>query len=279
METIVTSPAKTVRIGPQHPFVIIGERINPTGRKLLSAELAAGNFERVTRDAIAQVAAGAPMLDVNCGVPMTDEPALLAHAIELVQSVVDVPLCIDSSIVRALELGLAAYKGKPLVARYKAAVIGVANDESGISYDPAVRFAVAKKIVERAERYGIPRADVVIDPLAMPVGAVNDAGIALFQIVRRISEELGVNTCCGASNISFGLPNRHGINRAFLTMAAAAGMNCAITSATEASLREALLAADVMMGKDENCTRWLRHNRAADGSGGRRERRRAPAAE
>ncbi|MEY3150717.1 MAG: hypothetical protein RL635_778 [Chloroflexota bacterium] len=296
METIVTSPTKTVRIGAQHPFVIIGERINPTGRKLLSAELAAGNFERVTRDAIAQVAAGAPMLDVNCGVPMTDEPALLARAIELVQSVVDVPLCIDSSIVRALELGLAAYKGKPLVnsvtgeeerlevvlplvARYKAAVIGVANDESGISYDPAVRFAVAKKIVERAESYGIPRADVLIDPLAMPVGAVNDAGIVLFQIVRRISEELGVNTCCGASNISFGLPNRHGINRAFLTMAAAAGMNCAITSATEASLREALLAADVMMGKDENCTRWLRHNRAADGEGGRRTRRRAPAAE
>lgn len=302
METILTSPSRTVRIGPAHPFVIIGERINPTGRKLLAAEMAEGNFERVKSDALAQVAAGAHMLDVNAGIPLADEPAILAEAIRIVQSVVDVPLSIDSSVVAALEHGLAAYQGKPLVnsvtgederletvlpliKKYNAAVIGISNDETGISEDPAMRFKIAKKIVERAEGYGIPREDVLIDPLAMPVGAVRYAGATLFQIVRRVREELGVNTCCGASNISFGLPDRPALNATFIAMAIAAGMNCAITNPLEESIRKAILAADVMMGHDENCYAWLNAHRAEAGAsaGGdgtderdaRRERRRA----
>lgn len=278
MDTVITSPKQTVIIGPNRPFVIIGERINPTGRKKLAAEMAAGNFDRVRADAIAQVQAGAHMLDVNAGIPLADEPAILAEAIRQVQSVVDVPLVIDSSIVKALDYGLAAYKGKPLVnsvtgeeerleavlplvAQAKAAVIAISNDETGISEDPNVRFAVARRIVERAERYGIPREDVVIDPLAMPVGAVRYAGRTLFAIVRRIHEELGCNTCCGASNISFGLPGRPMLNAAFLTMAIASGMTSAITNPLEKEIYEAILAADVMLGNDENCAGWLRAQR------------------
>ena len=197
MDTVLTSPTREVRIGPGQPFVIIGERINPTGRKALAAEMAAGDYERVKSDALAQVAAGAQMLDVNAGIPMIDEPAVLADVVQLVQELVEVPLCIDSSIVAALEAGLSVYKGKPLVnsvtgeeerleavlplvAAYKAAVIGITNDESGISHDPDARFEIAKKIVERAESYGIPRQDVIIDPLAMPVGAVNAAGAVSY---------------------------------------------------------------------------------------------------
>ncbi len=304
METILTSPAQTVRIGPDHPFVIIGERINPTGRKMLAAEMAAGNFDRVRNDALAQVKAGAQMLDVNAGIPLADEPAILAEAVRLVQSIVDVPLSIDSSIVKALESGLAAYKGKPLVnsvtgeeerlevvlplvAQYKAAVIAISNDETGISEDPDVRFGIAKKIVERAESFGIPREDVLVDPLAMPVGAVRYAGATLFKIVRRCREELGVNTLCGASNISFGLPDRATLNAAFLAMAISAGMSCAITNPLETEIKKMLLAADVMMGNDENCAAWLSAHRAASESGegtadsaaaeraARRERRKA----
>ncbi len=304
METVITSPTQTVRIGPDHPFVMIGERINPTGRKMLAAEMAAWNFERVKKDALAQVAAGAQMLDVNAGIPLADEPAILAEAIRVVQSVVDVPLCIDSSIVKALEMGLAAYKGKPLVnsvtgederlesvlplvAQYKAAVIGISNDETGISEDPHERFLIAKKIVERAESYGIPRQDVIIDPLAMPIGAVRYAGRTLFTLVRRLSDELGVNTCCGASNIAFGLPDRPTLNAAFLAMALASGMNCAITNPIEPEIRKIILAGDLMMGNDENCAVWLSTHRAAEKSGdaaaaeraARRERRRARADE
>ena len=274
METTITSPTKTVRIGPEHPFVIIGERINPTGRKILAAEMAAGNFERVRRDARAQVEAGANMLDVNAGIPMADEPGILAEAVRIVQSVTDVPLCIDSSIVRALEAGLAAYQGKPLlnsvtgederlevvlplVAKYRCAVIGISNDETGISEDPRVRFAVAKKIVERSESFGIPREDVLIDPLAMPIGALRFAGQALFTIVRMCREELGVNCCCGASNVSFGLPDRPALNGAFLAMAIGAGMTCAITNPIEVEIKKMIMAADVFMGHDENCGEWL----------------------
>jgi 5-methyltetrahydrofolate--homocysteine methyltransferase len=274
VDTIISSPTKTVYIGPGRPFVIIGERINPTGRKLLGQEMAAGNFERVRRDAVAQVEAGAHVLDVNAGVPLTDEPALLAEAIRVVQEVVDVPICIDSSVVEALRSGLAAVRGKPLVnsvtgeeerlevvlpmvAEYKAAVIGVANDETGISYDPRERLAVARKIVERAESYGIPRHDVIIDPLAMPAGAVPGAAATLFQLVRMIREELGCNTCCGASNISFGLPDRPVLNGAFLSMAIGAGMTCAITNAIESEIKKAIMAANLMMGYDDNCLAWI----------------------
>jgi len=284
MDTIISSPTKTVIIGPDRPFVIIGERINPTGRKLLAAEMAAWNFDRVISDAIAQVGAGAHMLDVNAGIPLADEPAILAEAVRIVQSVVAVPLSIDSSVIKALEAGLGAYQGKPLVnsvtgeddrlemvlplvKKYGAAVIGITNDETGISEDPEQRFAIAKKIVQRAEDHGIPRQDVLIDPLAMPVGAVRYAGRTVFQIVRKVHEELGVNTVCGASNISFGLPGRNVLNSAYLAMAIASGMTCAITNPLEETLRKTILAADVMMGNDENCNSWLNANRESGGQG------------
>jgi 5-methyltetrahydrofolate--homocysteine methyltransferase len=259
--------------------VIVGERINPTGRKRLAAEMAAWDFERVKADAIAQVQAGAQMLDVNAGIPLADEPAILAEAVRVVQSVVDVPLSIDSSIVKALEAGLAAYQGKalvnsvtgeddrldtvlPLVKQYGAAVIAITNDESGISDDPQVRFGIAKKIVARAESFGIPHQDVLIDPLAMPIGAVRTAGTNVFAIVRRVQEELGCNTICGASNISFGLPDRPTLNATFLAMAIAAGLSSAITNPLEENIRKTILAADVFMGVDENCAAWLRAQRA-----------------
>lgn len=297
MDTVLKSPAREVYIGPDHPFVVIGERINPTNRTKLAAEMAAGNFERVRADALAQVEAGAHMLDVNAGIPLADEPAILAEAIRVVQAAVDVPLCIDSSVVKALEAGLAAYQGKalinsvtgeeerlevvlPLAKKHGAAVIGVANDESGISQDPDVRFVVASKIVERAAAMGIPREDVLIDPLAMPIGAVASAGVSLFRLARRVQEELGVNTICGASNVSFGLPGRATLNAAFLAMAIASGLTSAITNPLEAEIRNMLRAADVMMGRDPNCIAWLRANRprpeagADDDRAARRERRR-----
>ena len=282
METLLSSPTRTVIIGPGRPFVIIGERINPTGRKLLGQEMAAGNFERVRRDAIAQVAAGAHILDVNAGVPLTDEPALLAEAIRVVQSATDVPICIDSSVVAALRAGLAAVRGKPLVnsvtgeeerlevvlpmvAEYGAAVIAVANDETGISFDPRERLRVARKIVERAERYGIPRHDVIIDPLAMPAGAVPGAAATLFELVRMIREELGCNTTCGAGNIAFGLPDRPALSGTFLSMAIGAGMTCAITNPCEQEIKKGIMAANLMMGYDENCLAWINAHREGSG--------------
>lgn len=291
METIISSATNEVRIGPERPFVIIGERINPTGRKKLAAEMAAWDFERVRADAIAQVEAGAHILDVNAGIPLADEPAILAEAIRVVQSVVEVPLSIDSSVVAALEAGLATYQGKPLVnsvtgeeerletvlplvKQYNAAVIGITNDETGISEDADERFAIAKKIVERAESYGIPREDIIIDPLAMPVGAIRYAGRTLFAIVRRVREELGVNTVCGASNISFGLPERGTLNYTFLAMAISSGMTCAITNPLEEEVHKTVLAADVLMGFDENCEAWLSAQRGEAPDMSRTERRR-----
>ena len=292
METQITSPNKELVIGPGRPFVIIGERINPTGRKLLGKEMAAGNFDRVRKDAVAQVAAGAQMLDVNAGIPMADEPAVLAEAIRIVQEVVDVPLAIDSSVVAALKSGLEAYQGKalvnsvtgendrleavlPLVAEHGAAVIGIANDETGISHDPDVRFTVAKKIVERAESFGIPRADVLIDPLAMPVGAVHGAGATFIELVRRIKAELGVNTTCGASNISFGLPGRPALNAAFLAMIIGAGMTSAITNPLEAEMMKAILGADALLGHDENCQAWIAYHKKQSASNENGSSRRA----
>lgn len=301
-DTVVSSATKEVAIGFDRPFVIIGERINPTGRKLLAAEMAAGDFSRVVSDAIAQVEAGAHMLDVNAGIPLADEPAILAETIRLVQSITDVPLSIDSSIVAALEAGLSVYRGKalvnsvtgeeerleavlPLIKKYGAAVVAISNDETGISEDPDERFAVAKRIVEHAADYGIPASDIVVDPLVMPVGAINVAGATAFKIIRRLREELKVNTTCGASNISFGLPNRHGLNAAFLSMAIGAGMTCAITNPLHAEEMTGVMGADVMMGHDPNCARWIRKFRepaaegaeATGGRGGREGRRRRAA--
>ena len=250
--TIVESKTKSAIIGFDQPFCVIGERINPTGRKKLAAELEAGDFSTVEQDALAQVAAGATVLDVNAGVvynsnpnPNETEPPLMRQMIELVQGLVDVPLCIDSSVPGALEVGLEVCEGRPLlnsvtgeeerleqilplVKKYNVPVVAISNDDTGISEDPEVRFAVAKKIVERAADFGIPAHDIVVDPLVMPVGAMATAGLQVFTLVRKLREELGVNTTCGASNISFGLPNRHGINNAFLPMAMGAGMTSAI---------------------------------------------------
>ena len=273
-ETVLSSATREVVIGFDRPFVIIGERINPTGRKKLAEEMAAGNFETVISDAIAQVAAGAQMLDVNAGIPLADEPAILAETVQLVQGVTDVPLCIDSSVVAALEAGLAVYQGKalvnsvtgeedrlesvlPLVAKHGAAVVAITNDESGISEDPDVRFEVARTIVERAADHGIPKEDVVVDPLVMPIGAMGSAGRQVFRIVRRLREELGVNSTCGASNVSFGLPNRPALNAAFLPMAIASGLTSAITSPLHKEMLQAVKAADVLMGNDPHCTSWI----------------------
>jgi 5-methyltetrahydrofolate--homocysteine methyltransferase len=250
-----------------------------------------GDFSRVEADAIAQVAAGAHMLDVNAGIPLADEPALLARAVKLVQSVTDVPLSIDSSIIEALEAGLAVYEGKalvnsvtgeeevlqrvlPLVAKHGAAVVAISNDETGISMDPDVRFAVAKRIVERAADFGIPASDVVVDPLVMPIGALGQAGQHAFQLIRRLREELKVNTICGASNVSFGLPNRHVVTGTFLAMAIGAGMTSAIMNPLHAEVKSAVLAADVLAGQDRDCMAWIRANRDPNAPSNEREGRR-----
>ena len=293
-KTVISSATKEVVIGFDQPFVIIGERINPTGRKLLSDEMSKGDFSRVEQDTREQVAAGAHMLDVNAGIPLADEPKILADTIKLVQSLTDLPLSIDSSIVAALQAGLEVYQGKallnsvtgeeerlesvlPLVKKYGCAVVAISNDETGISEDPDIRFKVAKKIVDRAKDYGIPSSDIVVDPLVMPIGALNSAGMQVIKLVRRLQEELKVNTTCGASNVSFGLPNRNGINAAFLTMAIASGLTSAITNPLHDSVMQAVMGADVMMGNDPNCVRWIKKYREPVSSGEtnrRREKRR-----
>ena len=279
-DTVVSSATREVIIGFERPFVMIGERINPTGRKILAAEMAAGDFSRVESDARAQIAAGAHMLDVNAGIPLADEPAILARAVQLVQSITDVPLSIDSSIVAALEAGLAVYKGKalvnsvtgeeerlesvlPLVKKYGAAVVAISNDETGISEDPDVRFEVAKKVVQRAADHGIPACDVVVDPLVMPIGAINKAGVQVMHLLKRLKYELKVNTTCGASNVSFGLPAREAVSATFLTMAIGAGMTSAIMNPLHLEIVKACMAADVMMGHDPDCARWIRKFREA----------------
>lgn len=295
-ETIISSATREVVIGFDRPFVMIGERINPTGRKLLAAEMKEGNFDRVIADALEQVAAGAHMLDVNAGIPLADEPALLARAIQLVQSVTDVPLSIDSSIVEALEAGCAVYQGKPLinsvtgedeqmervlplVKKYGAAVVAISNDETGISEDPDVRFEVARKIVNRAADYGIPSSDVIVDPLVMPIGALGQAGQQVFKLLRRLQTELKVNTTCGASNVSFGLPERHAITGTFLAMAISNGMTSAIMSPLHDEVKKAVKAADVLAGHDQDCGSWIATYRegggqaAGDAAGGGPRRR------
>jgi 5-methyltetrahydrofolate--homocysteine methyltransferase len=287
---VISSATREVVIGFDQPFVLIGERINPTGRKILTAELLAGDYSRVEKDALAQVEAGAHMLDINAGIPLADEPAILARCIELVQSVTDVPLTIDSSIVAALEAGLNVYQGRalvnsvtgederlesvlPLVAKHGAAVVAISNDETGISEDPDVRFEVAKKIVERAADHGISHKDILVDPLVMPIGAINSAGKQVIHLLRRLREELKVNTTCGASNVSFGLPHRNGINAAFLPMAMAAGMTSAITNPLHPEVVQAVMGADVMMGNDPNCARWIaKYRDQASLEGARRDR-------
>jgi len=290
-ETVISSHSQEVIIGFDRPFVIIGERINPTGRKKLAEEMAAGDYSRVVSDALAQVQAGAGMLDVNAGIPLADEPKILQECIKLLQNTVDVPFSIDSSIVDALAAGLQVYQGKalvnsvtgeeerlelvlPLVAKHGAAVVAISNDETGISEDPDVRFEVAKKIVERASDFGIPACDVVVDPLVMPVGAINDAGRQVLGLIRRLREELKVNTTCGASNFSFGLPNRHGMNASFLSMAIGAGMTSAITNPLHDQEMNAVMGANVVMGYDPHCIRWIDKFRDPDSVGSTGQSRR-----
>ncbi|MBK5927904.1 methyltetrahydrofolate cobalamin methyltransferase [Rhodobaculum claviforme] len=278
---VLESQTRTVVIGFDAPFCVIGERINPTGRRALAAQLEAGDFATVERDALEQVACGAMVLDVNAGVvynsdpdPNRTEPPLMRAMIERVQALVDVPLCIDSSVPGALEAGLAVARGRPLLnsvtgeedrmeailplaRKYNVPVVAISNDDTGISEDPDVRFAVARRIVQRAADHGIPAHDIVVDPLVMPVGAMASAGRQVFALVRRLREELGVNTTCGASNVSFGLPNRHGVNAAFLPMAIGAGMTSAIMNPVRAPEMAAVRAANLLMDHDPNGAAWI----------------------
>jgi 5-methyltetrahydrofolate--homocysteine methyltransferase len=279
-ETVLRSAGgREVRIGDAHPFAVIGERINPTGRPKLTGEITRGDVTSVRADALTQVAAGARILDVNAGVPGFDEAEMLAAVVGAVVEVVDVPLCIDSSTPSVLEAVLPLAGGKaivnsvtaedaslerllPLVAAHGAAVIGMANDEDGISMEPAVRLAAARKIVQAAADHGIPREDVVIDPIAMPIGAAPDAATSMFETIRRVRDELGVNVSCGASNVSFGMPDRRGIDAAFLTMAIHAGMNAAIANPLHREVRKAILAADLLLGRDGFGSAWIADHRA-----------------
>lgn len=310
--TVVESRSRTVVIGFDQPFCVIGERINPTGRKKLAAELEAGDFSTVEKDALEQVACGATILDVNSGAVFTNkmaedpryadnnfvEPVLMPELVARIQALVDVPLCIDSSVPGALQAGLEAAQGRPLlnsvtgeeerlervlplVKKYNVPVVAISNDDTGISEDPDVRFAVARKIVERAADFGIPAHDIVVDPLVMPVGAMATAGLQVFALVRRLREELGVNTTCGASNISFGLPNRHGINAAFLPMAIASGMTSAIMNPVRPQEMEAIRAANLLINADPWGSAWIAANKpplaegeVEAGARGRREGRR-----
>lgn len=296
MRTVVSSARKEWIIGSDEPFTVIGERINPTGRKALAEEMKNGDFSRVESDALAQVAAGATMLDVNAGIPLADEPAILAETIKRVQALVDVPLAIDSSIVAALEAGLAVYQGRPLVnsvtgeeerleailpliKKYDCAVVAISHDETGISEDPDERFLAAKKIVERAQDHGIKAHDIIVDPLFMPLGAMPSAGTSVMALVRRLRDELDVNTTCGASNCSFGLPNRHALNATFIAMAIANGLTSAIMNPLHNEEMAGVMAANIVMSHDLNCGNWIKKFREPTSEtalgGDRRQRRRA----
>ena len=317
--TVLESKTRTAVIGFDQPFCVIGERINPSGRSKLNAELEDGDFTTVEKDAIDQVACGATVLDVNSGAvfrrKMAEdpryadnnfvEPPLMRELVMRVQAITDVPLSIDSSVPAALQAGLEVAEGRPLVnsvtgeedrletvlplvKKYNVPVVAISNDETGINDDPDVRFEVARKIVQRAADHGIPAADIVVDPLVMPIGAKRDAGTGVFRLVRRLREELGVNTTCGASNVSFAMPNRHGINGAFLSMAIGAGMTSAIMNPMRPAEMEAIRAANLLMDRDENGAAWIGFSRvleavaegtpfadasrAAAGGGGRRGR-------
>ncbi len=280
MHTVLSSPAKQVVIGHDQPFCIIGERINPTGRKVFQEQLRAGDLSAIEKDVAAQVDGGAMVLDVNMGVPLTDEAELLAKAVTLVQSLTDLPICIDSSVVEALDAGLAAYEGKalvnsvtaeddrmevilPLVKKYGAAIIALPNDETEIPEDPQRRFELARKIVEVATtKYGIPVEDIVIDPLAMPVGADSLHAARTFEAISLIRDGLGVNMTLGASNVSFGMPGRHTLNAAFLPMAMKSGLTSAIMDARTPEVVDAVKAADLMLGNDEWGASWIQRFRA-----------------
>jgi 5-methyltetrahydrofolate--homocysteine methyltransferase len=278
MDTVLRSRSKTVTIGAGQPFCVIGERINPTGRKLFAEQLRGGDLSTVTADALAQVLAGADALDINAGIPLVDEPELLKSMLRAAQDAVDVPICIDSSVIEALEAGLSVYEGRalvnsvtaederldeilPLVARHGAAVIGLANDETGIPETPEKRLECARKIISAARDHGIAPEDVIIDPLAMTVGADTEAVTTTLATISLIRDELGVNMCLGASNVSFGLPERHVLNASFLPMAMAAGLTSAIMSTAEVCV-QAVRGADLLLGHDPWGSSWIAAHRA-----------------
>jgi 5-methyltetrahydrofolate--homocysteine methyltransferase len=280
METVVSSATRELRIGAENPFCIIGERINPTGRKVFQEQLRAGDLSRIEIDVAQQVAGGAMMLDVNMGAPLADEAGLMTQAIRLIQGLTDLPLCLDSSIIEVLEAGLAAYQGKalvnsvtaederldailPLVKRHGAAVIALPNDEEEIPEQPARRLELARKIVDVATcRYGIPIEDIVFDPLAMPVGADTSLVMTTLETISLLRDELGVNTTLGASNVSFGMPDRHSIGAAFLPMAVAHGLTTAIMDARSPQLVRAVKAADLLTNRDPWGAAWIAAHRA-----------------
>jgi len=280
LHTVLRSASREVVLGHDRPFCIIGERINPTGRRIFQAQLREGDFSAIERDVKAQVEGGADVLDINMGVPLTDEPELLAKAVQMVQGLTDLPICIDSSVVEALEAGLSVYQGRalvnsvtaeddrlalilPLVKKYDAAIIALPNDHDEIPMEADKRLDLTRKIVRVAtEEYGIAQADIVIDPLAMPIGADTTTTLVTFEVMRRIREDFGVNMTCGASNVSFGMPDRHTLNAAWLPMAMTSGLTSAIMDARTPRVVEAVKAADVFLGHDDWGMAWISNHRA-----------------
>jgi 5-methyltetrahydrofolate--homocysteine methyltransferase len=281
MHTVVQSASKTVTIGHDQPFVIIGERINPTGRKKFQELLRAGDLSTIAVDVESQIKGGADMLDVNMGVPLTDEPALLSKAIKLIQGMTDMPICIDSSVIEALQAGLEAYEGKalvnsmtgeddrmelilPLIKKHNAAIIALPNDEIGIPATAAERIVITEKIIRAVEKHGISLDNLVIDPLAMTVGADPEAVKITLETIHLIREKFGLNMTLGASNISFGLPNRHALNAAFLPAAMSHGLTCAVMDARTPAINEAVRAADLLLGMDQWGGNWITRFRAQE---------------
>jgi 5-methyltetrahydrofolate--homocysteine methyltransferase len=279
-ETVLRSATREVVLGHGRRFCLIGERINPTGRRIFQEQLRAGDMSAIERDVRAQVEGGADVLDVNMGVPLTDEAELLEKAVRMVQELTDLPLCIDSSVVEALEAGLAAYDGRalvnsvtaederleqvlPLVKKYDAAVIALPNDADEIPMEVEKRLTLTGKIIEVATReYGIAAADIVIDPLAMPVGADTSVVRTTLETMTRIREQFGVNMTCGASNVSFGMPDRHALGAAFLPMAMLAGLTSAIMDTRTPQIVDAVKAADLLLDHDEWGMAWIAAHRA-----------------
>ncbi|MEY2813195.1 MAG: hypothetical protein RL579_100 [Actinomycetota bacterium] len=281
MQTVVTSPTKTVTIGNDNPFCIIGERINPTGRRIFQEQVRAGDLSAIIKDVNAQVAGGADMLDVNMGVPLTDEADLMRQAIKMVQELTDLPICIDSSVLEALEAGLQTYQGRalvnsttgeddrldhilPLVKKYDAAIICLPNDETEIPMTVADRLKITEKILRACDKHGISHDRIVIDPLAMPIGAEPQAGNLFFETVHEIKQRWDLNMTCGASNVSFGMPNRHAINAAFLPAAMAVGLTSAVMDARTPEIVSAVRATDILLGNDQYGGAWITRFRAME---------------
>ena len=281
MHTVISSPGQTVTIGHDQPFCIIGERINPTGRKKFQLQLREGDLSAIEKDVADQIAGGANVLDVNMGVPLTDEPVLLSKAITLIQSITDMPICIDSSVIEALQAGLETYQGKalvnsvtgeddrmelvlPLIKKHGAAIIALPNDETGIPATAAERMVITEKIVRAVEKHGIPLEDLVIDPLAMTVGADPEAVKITLETIYLIREKWGLNMTLGASNISFGLPYRHALNAAFLPAAMSHGLTSAVMDARTPLIVESVRAADLLLGLDPWGSNWITSFRAKE---------------